>query len=371
MDMHAVPQNIMQVEFQLFGNLTIREFSIIAAGGLLAFVVYSLGFPGVIQWPLVIMFAGGGILIAKYKINDRNLEGYLFSFFNAMMAPQKMVWRKSEKSFDLLTDREQKITSIGSTKYVKYSAPIIDGNLVFENQDDMDDSSSAGIKKLFDEIYNQTNPVPVAEQTVNKATDSASIGKVIEDPLQKRAADVLVKNNKSYQNTENSTIDYHYSDKMKNLGITADTILDNDEKALQDKLKKQEEYLLNKYNKEHPQEKSIKENRKKINNHDVFKSGSSKIPIRKNNTVTKSNIISGFVKAKDDKLLEGAVIVIKDSENGKTVRSMITNALGHFSHTSSLNNGKYVINIYKDGYNFEPVSIDLKGEIIQPINIKE
>lgn len=378
MEMHAVPQNIMQVEFQLFGNLTIREFSIIAAGGILAFVTYSMGFPAVIQWPLVIMFAGGGILIAKYKINDRNLEGYLFSFFNAMMAPQKMVWKKSEKKMELLTDREQKITSISSTRYIKYSAPIIDGNLVFDNSDGTEDESAIELKKLFDEIY-KNNKIgsflqePNIEQTKQKESNSrhASIGKEIEEPLAKTASEILSKKNPTYQNYDNSDTDYHYSDKIKNLGVTADTILSDDDIALEEKLKKQEEYLLNKYKKEHPQEKKMEDTRKKVSHQDVFKSGSSKIPVKKNNTVTKSNIISGFVKTKDEKLLEGAVIVIKNSENGKTVRSMITNALGHFSHTSSLNNGKYTINIYKDGYNFEPISIELKGEIIQPININE
>jgi hypothetical protein len=49
---HAVPQNIMDVEFKLVGDLTMRQFSYLIVFGLLAYFS-SVIIPGIFKWPIV------------------------------------------------------------------------------------------------------------------------------------------------------------------------------------------------------------------------------------------------------------------------------------------------------------------------------
>ena len=71
----------------------------------------------------------------------------------------------------------------------------------------------------------------------------------------------------------------------------------------------------------------------------------------------------------DRKIIEGAILEIKDS-NGRPVRALKSNKAGHFIIVTPLQNGKYEVTIEKDGFVFEPVSFDAKGEMIPAIAIK-
>lgn len=82
------------------------------------------------------------------------------------------------------------------------------------------------------------------------------------------------------------------------------------------------------------------------------------------------NILVGMVIDQDNKIVEGAIIEIKDN-NGDTVRAMRTNKLGQFRTVSPLPNGQYQISTEKAGLNFDIMKIKLNGEIVPPIEIRE
>ena len=82
-----------------------------------------------------------------------------------------------------------------------------------------------------------------------------------------------------------------------------------------------------------------------------------------------TNTVVGQVMDMDRKIIEGAILEIKDL-NGRPVRALKSNKAGHFIIVTPLANGKYEISIEKDGFTFEPVSFETKGEIIPPIAIK-
>ena len=60
---------------------------------------------------------------------------------------------------------------------------------------------------------------------------------------------------------------------------------------------------------------------------------------------------------------------IKDA-NGRPVRALKSNKAGHFIIVTPLANGKYEISTEKDGFTFEPISFETKGEIIPAIAIR-
>lgn len=80
------------------------------------------------------------------------------------------------------------------------------------------------------------------------------------------------------------------------------------------------------------------------------------------------NIISGVIKDKDGKIIEGAILEIRDLQ-GNPLRALKSSKLGQFRIATPLANGTYEIITEKEGYEFDIIKIDLKGEIIQPIEI--
>lgn len=80
------------------------------------------------------------------------------------------------------------------------------------------------------------------------------------------------------------------------------------------------------------------------------------------------NVIVGQVMDKDKKIIDGAILEIKD-ENGRPVRALRSNKLGHFLIVTPLNNGNYTISTEKEGFEFDNITLNAKGEVIPPIAV--
>ena len=70
----------MSVEFQLIGNMTIKQFAYVGGGGILAFIFFSTPLPDFLKWPLVLGFGGLGAAFAFAPINDITLDRWLGAF---------------------------------------------------------------------------------------------------------------------------------------------------------------------------------------------------------------------------------------------------------------------------------------------------
>jgi hypothetical protein len=92
---HAVPQNIMSVEFKLVGDLTIRQFAYLASGIVISFLINKLGLPIFFRYPMAAVFLLGGIGMAFLPIQDRGLDQWIKSFLISVFSPQQRVWRKN------------------------------------------------------------------------------------------------------------------------------------------------------------------------------------------------------------------------------------------------------------------------------------
>lgn len=92
---HPVPQNVMDVEFKVVGDLTVRQLMYLFAGGVLIYVFHRSGLPGF--WRVTLMAITGitAIAVAFVPIEERGLDKWLVSFIKAMFAPSQMIWRKT------------------------------------------------------------------------------------------------------------------------------------------------------------------------------------------------------------------------------------------------------------------------------------
>jgi len=83
---------------------------------------------------------------------------------------------------------------------------------------------------------------------------------------------------------------------------------------------------------------------------------------------TAPNVINGIVKDDKGHLLPNMIIVVKD-EKGDPVRALKTNKIGQFAISTPLPNGVYNMEIESTEHNFDIVQIEVKGDVLPPIEI--
>ena len=84
---------------------------------------------------------------------------------------------------------------------------------------------------------------------------------------------------------------------------------------------------------------------------------------------TNPNVVVGQIVDQDRRIVEGAIMEIRDSA-GRPIRALRSNKAGHFVTVTQLDNGHYEIITEKDGYEFSPVSFDATGILIPPILVQ-
>ena len=80
---------------------------------------------------------------------------------------------------------------------------------------------------------------------------------------------------------------------------------------------------------------------------------------------TRENVVVGQVLDQLGQIVEGAILEIKNPD-GRPVRALKSNKLGHFMIATPLIAGEYIIQTEKDGFEFEPVTLKVEDKIIPP-----
>lgn len=94
MHAHPIPQNVVSFEDRIFGPFTAKQFSIMAAGLSLSFVLYMSPLPNNLKLPIIIPVALISIAAGLVKINGMTLDVWLMTFFAAVYAPTQFIWQK-------------------------------------------------------------------------------------------------------------------------------------------------------------------------------------------------------------------------------------------------------------------------------------
>ncbi|MFC1755789.1 PrgI family mobile element protein [Patescibacteria group bacterium] len=90
---HAVPQNIMDVEFKLIGDLTMRQFTYLMVFGLVAYIIFMTAV-GIFRLPLAFFFVLFGLALAFVPIEERGMDEWFVNFFKAVYSPTQRIWKK-------------------------------------------------------------------------------------------------------------------------------------------------------------------------------------------------------------------------------------------------------------------------------------
>lgn len=83
----------------------------------------------------------------------------------------------------------------------------------------------------------------------------------------------------------------------------------------------------------------------------------------------KPNVLSGLITDSAGNPLAEAVLIVRDT-NGIPVRALKTNKLGQFLSLTPLTTGTYTLETESALANFKPQTLNIKGEILMPLEIK-
>ena len=109
---HAVPQQVFGVQFKLVGDLTIRQFAILAICGFFAFAFFSSGLFIVFRIIIAGLFLLAGVGFAFVPVQDQPMDQWISAFFRAVYAPTRRMWAKSTAPAEFLVLEMPKFTRV-------------------------------------------------------------------------------------------------------------------------------------------------------------------------------------------------------------------------------------------------------------------
>jgi hypothetical protein len=218
---HPVPQNVMDVEFKLIGELTIRQFSYLLLFALIAAGIAKTGLPVIFKYPLVPFFVIVGLTFAFLPFHDITMDKWVVNYFKAVTTPRLRVWKHTPKIpyfFTLdSTKQKEEINVVRSNKqrgsiddFLKGRKDVTDTD--FTDEADLVEKES----EFFKKVGLSTQPKKYQEKSNSSvATPPVSSNNALEDMqhTQSKFASVAVSKpdleqiNKPIQNTPNSTQD--------------------------------------------------------------------------------------------------------------------------------------------------------------------
>ncbi|MCS7092607.1 MAG: hypothetical protein NZM26_04615 [Patescibacteria group bacterium] len=333
---HAIPQQISSYQFRLVGDMTIKQFFQVAGGVLVALLLYSSNLPSYIKWPFMIVSFLFGLALAFFPVEDRPLSRWIILFFKSIYSPTLYEWQKDYQKPYYFQDDLPSVISQTQTQ-----------NLQQVSQDNESVLPQTSITNQPNKQEEHVNPFQV--------------------PLENKEKIFLNQVNQHLTDTNSSVdhVDQNNSDDIRGKPVSVPQIQsihistqpkDNLDFHTNQVVKIDRFTTVSKIA---PISGNAVENTQSAN----F-SQEAALPL----VPTQPNIVVGQISTKDGKIIENAIIEIRD-EKGFPVRALKSNQLGHFAITTPLPNGKYHLIVEKDGYNFSPIFINLTGNVVLPIAV--
>ena len=187
---HAVPQNIMDVEFKIIGDLTMRQFIYLMVFGAMAYGTF-VGINNLLKWPLVVLLVLMGVGFAFIPLQERGLDEWFINFFKSMYAPTQRVWRKEAEipaalSMENLVVVQQELITLTPTSSRRKLEEFLEHQDFEAPVDPLDISEYEYVEKLRN-VFQNVTPVEttVAQSTSYDSGDSGTTTTttLVEEPV--------------------------------------------------------------------------------------------------------------------------------------------------------------------------------------------
>lgn len=322
---HPIPQQISSYQFRLVGDMTLKQFFQLAGGCLVALLFYAAPLHPVIKWPIIIFFVVLGVALAFFPIEERPLEKWILAFFRAVYSPTIFTWKKSA-TLPLYFQPESQIQQghgaiapRGEAALNTYLATPTTSTAFFSKLEDSEKTFLSRMGELFGPGSPAKGTVTVAPPPTTQPVEP--VLKIPEVPsvnieAQARPRIVVEETAKPLDVVKTGVNE-----------VTSGSTLPQGQQA--------------------------------VFSQDAAPPDPPRVP----------NTVSGQVIGPDGKIIEGAILEIRDI-SGRPVRALRSNKLGHFYIVTALINGTYEIITDKDGFEFAPVKFETTGALIPPMAIR-
>ena len=287
--------------------MTLKQFAKAAGGIIIALVINSAPLVFFIKWPLIFIFAVGGLMLAFVPFQDRPLETWLLAFLKSIYNPTMFIYKKGRPKNWLDIDLAKNWIEIVAQEK--------------KEQEEMLENKPIKKKSQVNEFIDSLPSVNREEKTIKN------------DELR-------ITNEEKKEKLQTSNFKLQEETKEKGV-ITEDVKMDSGEARPRLNLKR-----------------DIQEATGEI----VF----GQIPMP--DIPDLPNLVVGMVLDNGGKIVEEAIVEIQDKE-GNPSRVLKTNSLGQFRTSTQMTNGDYLIVTEKNGLVFDRVSLKLGGKIVSPIKI--
>ena len=327
MEQHPVPQQISSYEFRLVGDMTLKQFGLVAGGFIIALLFYATPLPGILKWPCIVISAFLGIATAFLPFEERPLQTWIIAFFKAAYSPTQYIWKK----------RGLLPAYFGEGLAVKATAPTT------ATQPQPEET-----KKMRDYLEIFRSPkISMEEEEKNFLDQIQNLFHTLQPPTPSATTVVEVKPIETTQNIKAEPIPQEPVDVPKY------PFEMHQEPQYQPIVRYKPRLPGNLY--------------KPIDRAAEAARFVQHIPLP--SVPSLPNVLVGMVLDINGKIVQGAIIEIRDS-GGNPVRAFRTNALGQFRIVTPLPSDAYEIEIEKEGLKFDIIKVSLVGEVVQPIEIR-
>jgi len=333
-EQHPIPQQVSSYQFKLVGDMTLQQFFQVAGGALVALFFYSSSLPSYVKWPLILFSFLTGVAMAFFPLEDRPLAKWIVLFIKAIYSPTIYAWKQMPVRFSYFqAETSDSPVSLPSKIPPAQTSPQ-------QAPQQVSDKLESEEKKFLEKVTKDleipsTQPIVSINSAISKTQANRS---QFQNPIPKTA----------FVNPQSTPqIQIPISDK-----ISAETQI-KPQAQYQSSTTRSSNYKLS---------PSAGQKFQNVQGAKFSSEASPPLP------PTKANIIVGQVVDSEGKIVENAILEIRDAE-GRPARALRSNKLGHFMIVTPLANGVYQITTEKEGLIFDTLSLDVKGEIIPPIAI--
>lgn len=334
---HPVPQDISNYKFRLIGDMTIKQFAALGISIVLSVMTYSAPLPFFFKYPISFIILLTGVGTAFVPFQGRTLDVWIVAFIKSIYSPTQYIWKHGHQEVVTTPTADN---SAPQTPVVNISAPATDIVPTTTQLTDIPLSTP----------QLQTEP-PAEENNLSQPTGQQPVAEVsmIDDP----------------QSTTPDTPPITYTKSIiEKTVINSEPIATKSEASTTDSPQLATSNVIPSTTESSPAN-TTQEPTSQSEIRDL-KSDISSLPIPF--TPTTPNTLVGLTLTPQGQTLDGVLVEIKNQSI--TMRATKSNKLGQFLFVRPLENGLYQILAEKEGFNFESYSIQLTGEIINPLRIQ-
>lgn len=396
---HPIPQDVTGYRFHIVGNMTLGQFGQLFVAVVICFVIYQTNLYTIIKWPLILFVFALGAMAAFVPIYERPISHWITTFFKILNKPTQFFWRREPvipEFFTFISSSAQKVvlpeldlTPLRRQKIHEYivsakntEAPDEETQQVQEYVDyvttlfDVQAATSAATalgqpgEKVLQKpkLKTRLRSLRPQEDVVPTVTPAPEPLPEITIPAENTNADV----DQSVAVPENTAEPATYTSAIVDAQAAVQAQMQDQTEAPEDQPtiadaatqiipteQASEPQLIDVVNPASPAAPTAPT----ATTQATF---NTQLPFPSKPTIP--NKLVGMVLSNTNELIDGAIVEIH-TKDGLVARAVRTNALGQFFVSTPLDKGTYMITVEKTGRQFEPITIELKGKIVEPLEI--